>query len=342
MNSSGIKAIFSSAAVLWPTAILSVLIAVSIGHIDITLKQVFDAVLGCELGLGSCDPSTVVNQIILEIRLPRILIAFISGAALALSGAVLQTITRNPLADPYLFGISAGASLGAVLVLSLTVVGLSLSMGAMLGSLLAVALILGFAGRFAGQIESLVLAGVAVSFMLSSFTSIALYHSDPNVVASMLFWMMGSFDHIGWHDLALPTVALVIAFAVFMAVHRWMTALLAGDELSTSLGINAKALRITLLVITALLTAVLVSKVGGIGFVGLMIPHISRMLIGHQLNHLLPGCVVIGGIFMVWADVIARTLLTDQQLPIGIITAAIGSLFFIILLKRQQYHSRSI
>lgn len=334
--------IAQSQLVMWVFALFSVIAAISIGHIDITVVQVINAMLSCGPSMSECNPSNVTDQIILEIRLPRVLIAFISGAALALTGAVLQTITRNPLADPYLFGISAGASLGAVLVLSLTVVGLTLSMGAMLGSLVAVALILAFAGCFAGQIESLVLAGVAVSFMLSSFTSIVLYHSDPSVVASMLFWMMGSFDHIGWSDVALPFIALVLAFTIFMAVHRWMTALLAGDELSTSLGINTKLLRITLLIITALLTAVLVSKVGGIGFVGLMIPHICRMLVGHQLQQLLPSCVVVGGTFMVWADVIARILLPDQQLPIGIITAAIGSLFFIILLKQQQYRSRSI
>jgi len=336
------KRLLSSTIVMWVAAVLSIVAAISIGHIDITISQVFNAIVSCLFASEQCSSADVTNQIILEIRLPRILIAFISGAALALTGAVLQTITRNPLADPYLFGISAGASLGAVLVLSLTIVGISLSAGAMLGSLVAVALILAFAGRFAGRIETLVLAGVAVSFMLSSFTSIALYHSDPNVVASMLFWMMGSFDHIGWQDLSFPVIALVIAFAVFMTVHRWMTALLAGDELSTSLGINTKAMRIALLIMTALLTAVIVSKVGGIGFVGLMVPHICRILVGYDLRHLLPACVVIGGTFMVWADVIARILLTDQQLPIGIITAAIGSLFFIILLKQQQYRSRSL
>ena len=334
--------VIQSSIIMWAFAVFSVIAAISIGHIDITFGQVINAITSCGSSFSECKVNNVTDQIILDIRLPRVLIAFISGAALALTGAVLQTITRNPLADPYLFGISAGASLGAVLVLSLTVVGLTLSLGAMLGSLVAVALILAFAGRFAGQIESLVLAGVAVSFMLSSFTSIVLYHSDPNVVASMLFWMMGSFDHIGWDDLALPFVTLVSAFIIFMIVHRWMTALLAGDELSTSLGIDTKLLRITLLIITALLTAVLVSKVGGIGFVGLMIPHICRMLVGHQLQQLLPSCVVVGGTFMVWADVIARILLPDQQLPIGIITAAIGSLFFIILLKQQQYRSRSI
>ena len=336
---SGIR---QSTVVMWSFALFSVIAAISIGHIDISIAQVISAITSCDWSFSQCDINNVTHQIILNIRLPRILIAFISGAALALTGAVLQTITRNPLADPYLFGISAGASLGAVLVLSLTVIGLTLSMGAMLGSLVAVALILAFAGRFAGQIESLVLAGVAVSFMLSSFTSIVLYHSDPNVVASMLFWMMGSFDHIGWHDLALPSIALSAAFTIFMTVHRWMTALLAGDEISTSLGINTKLLRIVLLIISALLTAILVSKVGGIGFVGLMIPHICRILVGHQLQQLLPSCVVVGGIFMVWADVLARILLPDQQLPIGIITAAIGSLFFIMLLKQQHYRSRSI
>ena len=334
--------LLQSQVVLWVIALLVVIFAVSIGQFDISMSTIIASLSHCLTNYGQCVSESVERQIIFEIRLPRVLIAFVSGAALALTGAVLQTITRNPLADPYLFGISAGASLGAVLVLAIGLASLSLAAGAMLGSLIAVALILGLAGRFSGHIESLVLAGVAVSFMLSSFTSIVLYHSDPNVVASMLFWMMGSFDHIGWSDLTFPLLSLVIAFLSFMALHRWMDAMLAGDDLAQALGINTNALRIGLLVLSALLTAVLVSRVGGIGFVGLMIPHICRILIGHQMKELLPACFVIGGIFMVSADVLARILLHDQQLPIGIITAAIGSLFFIVLLKQQQHKSRSI
>lgn len=334
--------LLQSQFVLWPIALCTVLFAVSIGQFDIPLSTILSSVGQCISSYDQCLTESVEQQILFEIRLPRVLIAFVCGAALALTGAVLQTITRNPLADPYLFGISAGASLGAVIVLATGLTSLTLASGAMLGSLVAVALILGLAGRFSGHIESLVLAGVAVSFMLSSFTSIVLYHSDPNVVASMLFWMMGSFDHIGWSDLGFPLFSLIIAFVCFMAVHRWMDAMLAGDDFAQTLGINTNVLRIGLLLISALLTAVLVSRVGGIGFVGLMIPHICRILVGHQIKELLPACVVIGGIFMVLADVLARILLHDQQLPIGIITAAIGSLFFIVLLKQQQHKSRSI
>ncbi len=333
---------FASQLILWIIAILSMIIATSIGQYEIAPATILNSLQQCLFNLTDCGAGTVEQQILYDIRMPRVLIAFISGAALALTGAVLQTITRNPLADPYLFGISAGASLGAVVILAIGFVGLSLSAGAMLGSLIAVTLILGLAGRYAGNIESLVLAGVAVSFMLSSFTSIVLYHSDPNVVASMLFWMMGSFDHIGWDDISIPLLSLIVAFVCFMAVQRWMDAMLAGEDMAQALGINTGLLRIGLLVLSALLTAVLVAKVGGIGFVGLMVPHICRILVGHRLRELLPACVVCGGIFMVWADVIARTLLADQQLPIGIITAATGSLFFIVLLKQQQHKSRSI
>ena len=322
-------------------ALVVLIVAISICQFDISISTILSSLSHCLTSYDQCVAESVERQIIFEIRLPRVIIAFVSGAALALTGAVLQTITRNPLADPYLFGISAGASLGAVIIMAVGLASLSLATGAMLGSLIAVALILALAGRYSGHIESLVLAGVAVSFMLSSFTSIVLYHSDPNVVASMLFWMMGSFDHIGWSDIGFPLLSLIIAFLSFLALHRWMDAMLAGDDLAQALGINTKVLRIGLLILSALLTAVLVSRVGGIGFVGLMIPHICRILIGHQMRELLPACVVIGGIFMVLADVLARILLHDQQLPIGIITAAIGSLFFIVLLKQQQHKSRS-
>jgi iron complex transport system permease protein len=316
--------------------IVSILLSLSFGQADISLQQTISASWQCITGPGNCITEDVNTRILFDLRLPRTLIALVTGAALALAGVVLQTVTRNPLADPYLFGISAGASLGAVIsmvVLSSAV--LSLFVGAMVGSIAAVILIIGLAGRHARHIQSLILAGVAVSFLLSSFTSIVLYHASPNVVAAMMFWLMGSFDHIVWEDLFWPAIALLIAGICFYTLRRWMNALLAGDNIAHSLGISVARFRITLISMAAILTAIIVAKVGAIGFVGLMIPHISRHLCGHQLDHLIPTAIMVGGIFMIWADVIARTLLPEQQLPIGIVTAAIGSIFFILLLRQQ-------
>ena len=316
-------------------ALISVIISISFGQAEISLGQTSSAVWHCISGTGSCITESVHTKILFELRLPRTLIAFITGAALALAGVVLQTVTRNPLADPYLFGISAGASLGAVVTMAITSIGISLFVVAMTGSLIAVLMIIALAGRHARHIQSLILAGVAVTFLLSSFTSIVLYHSSPNVVASMMFWMMGSFDHIVWADLGWPALTVFIASIAFYMLRRWMNALLAGDNIAYSLGISVAQFRVTLIAMAALLTAIIVAKVGAIGFVGLMIPHISRQLCGHQLDKLIPTAILVGGIFMIWTDVLARTILPEQQLPIGIVTAAIGSIFFILLLRQQ-------
>lgn len=326
--------------VLLLIAIMSVLFGLSIGQYNISYQQIINAVYDCLMSENSCSDSDVAQQILWQLRLPRILIAFITGAGLAITGVVLQTLTRNPLADPYLFGISSGASLGAVCALAFGAIGLGLSFAAMLGSMLSVILMVVLAGGTGRQVQFLVLAGVAISFMLSSLTSLVLYFSTPNVVAALLFWMMGSFDHIGWQDLASPLVVLIICLGIFMLFARQLDAMLAGDKVARSLGIATNHLRLSLLIVAALLTSVLVSKVGGIGFVGLMVPHICRFFAGHQLRLLLPVAFLSGGIFMVWVDTISRTILTDQQLPIGIVTAAIGSIFFIILLKHYQTKQR--
>jgi len=327
-------------SILLLLAVASILFALGIGQYPLSTSDIMATLIKCLDVASSCTNAGVEEQIIWQLRLPRILIAFITGAGLAITGVILQTLTRNPLADPYLFGISSGASLGAVTALAFGAIGLGLSLAAMLGSLLSVLLMVVLSGGTARQVQFLVLAGVAISFMLSSLTSLVLYFSTPNVVAALLFWMMGSFDHIGWQDLTIPMITLVICLAIFYTFARQLDAMLAGDKVARSLGIATQKLRLALLIIAAILTSVLVSKVGGIGFVGLMIPHICRFFTGHQLSALLPVAFLVGGIFMVWVDAISRTILTDQHLPIGIVTAAIGSLFFIILLKHYQSKRR--
>ena len=293
--------------------------------------------------------STVDNihvRIVEELRLPRMILAFLTGAGLSLAGAVLQMVTRNPLADPYLFGISSGASFGAVLVIA-TLSGssvflaeqgllqLGITGGAFLGSALSVILVLAFAGN-GMQIERMLLAGVAVSFMFASATSLVLYHIDANAVATLLFWTMGSFTRANWENLNLPIVIVVACLIVFLGFSRQMRTALAGDENAISLGVNIHKLRIYMLLLSSLMTATLVAHTGGIGFVGLMIPHIIRRLFHHYQRYFLWSCVIFGGCFMVWVDVLARTLMDDSELPIGVITAAIGSIFFLLVLKHKR------
>jgi iron complex transport system permease protein len=320
-------------------SIFSPIAAVCFGAANIAVMDVlaaFQAMLG-----GTVELSDIKQRIILELRLPRVLLAFLCGAGLSLAGAVLQTVTRNPLADPYLFGISSGASFGAVLVIAAWGIGGSLTgqyaitMGAFAGSALSVMLVVSLAGSGV-QIERMLLSGVAVSFMFSSATSLVLYSSEPQAAATLLFWTLGSFAAASWTKLFLPALVISVSIAIFLAYSRPLRAILAGDESARSLGVEVNRLRVAMLLLSSLMTATLVATCGGIGFVGLMIPHIVRRLIASHSRHVLMGSAVLGGGFMIWVDVLARELLESSELPIGVITAAIGSVFFIVVMKRKS------
>jgi len=320
--------------------VVSLLLALSVGSVNISLTDIYASIF-FDVDQNSSQISHQINkQIILEIRLPRILMALITGAGLAVTGAILQSVTRNPLADPYLFGISSGASLGAVLVMSATtwfsVGNISITFGALVGASFSVVLMLTLAGKSAVQVEKLLLSGVAVSFMLSAFTSLVLYYSDTETAATLLFWMMGSFSNSQWDDLWFPASILIIGSSLFFIYRRWLDAIQAGDESAFTLGIPVSQLRLFMLIVSAIITGVLVAHVGGIAFVGLMIPHIARFIIGTQIHKLLFMSLILGGVFMIWVDVIARSLFENQVLPIGIVTSAVGSIFFFIILKYRQ------
>jgi iron complex transport system permease protein len=305
--------------------------------------------------------SSLNQRIILELRLPRILLAFVAGAGLSIAGSVLQTVTRNPLADPYLFGISSGASFGAVVVISLfsqagiftqlfdgaLVVSslgdqawwswsmLSLPVGAFIGASLSVMLVVAISGiGRTSQVERMLLSGVATSFLFGALTSLLLYFSSPQAAASVLFWSLGSFAKASWAQLWLPTVTVGASLLIMLAFKRQIMALQAGDESAHTLGVNVAKLRLSMLLLCSLITAMLVASCGGIGFVGLMIPHTIRLLFSGRQPMILTA--VLGGLFMVWIDVIARCLLTNQELPVGIITAALGSVFFLFILRHRR------
>ena len=326
--------------------IASPILALVLGVAHISLMDVLN--IFCNQFGGDCQVNELKQRIVLELRLPRIILAFLTGAGLALAGRVLQTVTRNPLADPYLFGISSGAMFGAVIVIAVGGIGytsqgffnqwaqLGLTGGAFLGSALSVFLVISMAGRSV-QIERMVLAGVATSFMFSAATSLVLYASDPQAASSLLFWTLGSFARANWDSLALPFLVLIACFILFSGFSRQLTALLAGDENARSLGVEVQKLRISMLLLTSLLTAIIVANTGGIGFVGLMIPHIVRRIYVKHTQHLMWVTVLFGGVFMVWVDVVARSLIKGHELPIGIITAAIGSVFFLLVMRRKSW-----
>nr|WP_249038120.1 iron ABC transporter permease [Shewanella algidipiscicola] len=322
------------------------LLAASFGAAHIDFNQVVDVVLAT---LGGERPSSVTARIVMELRMPRIVLAFIAGFGLAIAGAVLQTVTRNPLADPYLFGISSGASFGAVVVLTLFggagalsnalsiswLGSVSLPMGAFIGASLAVLMVLALCGRaMSTQIERMLLSGVAISFMFGALTSLLLYFSGPQAAASVLFWSLGSFAKASWSGLGLPLLVVAGATVIILLFKRQIVAMKAGDETAHTLGIDVQRLRLAMLLLCSLITAVLVANCGGIGFVGLMIPHMVRLLLPGRFALLTTGLV--GGLFMIWVDVLARCLLSYQELPIGIITAVIGSVFFLFILGSKR------
>ena len=295
------------------------------------------AALICQLG-GDCELPTITQRIIIDLRLPRVILAFLAGSGLAISGAVLQTVTRNPLADPYLFGISAGASFGAVLVIAAVgaASGFSLTLGAFAGGAAAVLLVIAMAGTGV-QIERMLLAGVATSFMFSAATNLVLYSSDPEAAASWLFWSLGSFTRAEWDGLWLPVVVIVFGLSLFLVFSRQLQTLLAGDESARTMGVEAGKLRIAMLLVSSLITATLVAYCGGIGFIGLMIPHIVRRLIRASTPVTLIVTALVGGVFMIWIDVLARQLIENRELPIGVITAAVGSGFFLLVLRKPRW-----
>ncbi|BED88125.1 ABC transporter permease [Pseudoalteromonas sp. MM1] len=309
-------------------ALLSFFSALSFGAADTPLSDVLKGILSA--GEGSFNA-----RIIYELRLPRTLLAFMAGAGLAIAGLILQTVTRNPLADPYLFGISSGASFGVVLLMAVAGIsaGFMLSAAALLGSFLAMGLLILIAGRQkSSQVESMLLAGVALSFLFSAFTSLLLYWSDPQAVAGILFWTLGSFARAQWTTLWLPCVVIVVCISFMLSFKRQLNALLLGDESAITLGVRVHRFRILMLVLSSLITAVLVALCGGIGFVGLMVPHIVRFFISQGSTAGLLITSLVGGTFMVWVDVLSRSLLKNQELPVGVITAAMGSVFFLSLL----------
>jgi len=285
----------------------------------------------------SCE-KPIYDTILWQIRFPRVLLGFIAGFGLAVAGALMQNVTRNPLADPYLFGIVSGAGLGATLTTFLppSIQVISLPLAAFLGSLLAVVIILLILLQNNWRrIEHLLLAGVAVSFLLSSLTSFILYTGDAFSSNRVIFWLMGSLARADSTALLWIFPVVIISTGIAIVLGRQLDALLLSDDSARTLGIHVAKIRIITLVLCAAITAVIVSYCGGISFIGLMIPHIVRPFVGITSAKLFITTGLIGGCFLVWVDVIARTALDGQEIPIGVITSAMGSLFFLALLRKM-------
>ncbi|WP_454254936.1 FecCD family ABC transporter permease [Pseudomonas sp. Marseille-Q8238] len=320
--------------------LVSCVSALAFGPASVPLGNVW-GILAQQVGLNvDADWSKGQEHIVWLIRAPRVLLGALVGAGLALVGTALQAVTRNPLADPHLLGVSSGAALGAVLVMLYLgdFIGVfSLPLAAFIGAAGSMVLVLAVASH-GGRLESdrLLLAGVAVSFVLMALVNLLLYTGDHHTTSSVVFWMLGGLGAARWEVVWLPALCVVIGLGALLVLARGLNALMSGEQTAVSLGFSGRRLRLHVFICTSLLTGVLVSLSGAIGFVGLMVPHMARRLVGAEHRRLLPVSALLGALFLVWVDVAARTLIAPEDLPIGIATAAIGGLFFIMLLRRRR------
>ncbi|WP_245579777.1 FecCD family ABC transporter permease [Brevibacterium album] len=321
--------------------LLSVGVAVTLGPADVSLVNVRDVITN-HLGLTDIPVRVSEDAIVWQERLPRALVAAACGTGLGVSGAILQSLLRNPLADPFVLGISSGASTGAVLIgvlgLGGTVIGLS--GGAFLGALLSFALVLLLARHAGAGTGSIVLAGVACTQLFSALTSLITFgFADSDEARGVMFWLLGSLEGVRWDDAALTGAVAAVGVLVALAHVLPLDAFAFGDEVASSLGIHVTRTRITLLVLTALVTATLVSVAGAIGFVGLVLPHAARLVVGHRHGRVIPATAVLGAIFMVWVDAFSRVAFSPSPLPVGVGTALVGVPVFVLLLIRKKARS---
>ncbi|WP_394298829.1 FecCD family ABC transporter permease [Allosalinactinospora lopnorensis] len=280
------------------------------------------------------------EAIVLTARLPRVLLAAVVGAGLALVGVVLQTLVRNPLADPLLLGVSSGATFGAVLVVisGFTAFGLySLPVSAFLGalaSLIAVYLLAQTGGRT--TTTRLILSGVVVGqVMLSAANLIIMTSGDPHAAKQVTRWTLGGLGGTGWDMLPLPSVVLLAVLVLLVLQMGSLNVLMLGEETATGMGLPVHRFRAVMFVLASLATGVMVAVSGAIGFVGLMMPHIARLLVGTDHRRVLPVAPLLGAVFLVVADLAARTLASPEEIPVGILTALCGAPFFLWLMRRD-------
>lgn len=318
--------------------LLAVAISVGIGDLPIPVSTTLLAV-GNRLGWTAAALNPIHETVIWDYRLSRALVAAFCGAGLALSGAVMQAMLRNPLAEPYVLGISAGASTGAVgvVILGLGAGAVSLSAGAFAGAFAAFVFVALLSNGTRGGADRTILAGVAASQLFNAATSyVVTTAGNAQQARDVMFWLLGSFSGVRWPEFALVSVVVGIGLVVCLANARILDAFAFGDESAAALGVNVGRARIGLFCLTALLTATIVSMVGSIGFVGLVVPHAARFLIGPLHIRLLPACALGGAVFMVLADIASRVLVPQQILPIGVVTALVGVPVFSVILYRFQ------
>lgn len=314
---------------------------VAVGSVAIAPRQVWEIVLhGVHPALAEPTWPAVRASIVLDARLPRVVLAAVVGAGLAACGMVLQAVVRNPLADPMLLGVSSGATVGAVAVL---VAGagvrqlVTLPVAAFVGALAALVAVY-FLARSGGRMTTvrLILAGVAVAEVLSAVASLLIVTSDdPHKAQAALRWMLGGLGGATWRGVWIPAAVVLVGLVVLLAVTRPLNLLYTGEEAAASLGLDVHRFRAAMFVVVALMVGAMVAVSGAIGFVGLIMPHVVRFLVGADHRRALPAVALSGATFLVVCDIAARTVGAPEELPVGVLTALVGGPFFLWLMRRR-------
>ena len=332
-------------AVMIGLLLLSFIMATRLGSVelnfDVIKKVLTNKITGRTVYTPTWEEST--ESILWSIRVPRILTAFIVGAGLTLCGILMQALTKNPLADPYVLGISHGASAGAVSVIMYGYLsflgGYGTMVGAFFGAVISIILALRIATiRNKVTATQLVLAGIAVSALFGAITNYMIYHTKTgsDKVKTATYWLMGSLNGASWDKLKYASIAFVVCLIMILALTRNLDVLLLGDDVAVTVGVDTDKLKLIIIAVATLLTGVIVSVSGTIGFVGLTIPHITRSIVGTKHKRLIPASVLVGGTFLVVADIISRVIVAPEELPIGVVSAFFGAPFFLYLIRKSN------
>lgn len=333
-----------SGGVVLCTALLGLLVS----SVSIPVPTILHIVAEKAFSLGWLDDVPQNEEMIIwNIRLPRVLLALCVGASLALAGAAFQGLLRNPLADPYTIGVSSGAALGAVFVLffQVTIIGLgsfTLPIVAIISGFISLLVVFGLV-RLSSRslaIETIILAGIIVSAFIGSIISLVISLGDQDSMIQIIYWLYGSVGMRGWSHVQLIIPFMLVGSFILLIHYRELNALALGEDAADHIGVNVKKGKIFILIGASLLTGSAVAVSGSIGFVGLVIPHLVRLVTGPNHRHVLPLSMLVGGAFLILADLLARTIIAPKELPIGVITGLIGAPVFALLLIRERIGRR--
>lgn len=324
--------------------LLSAVISLSLGSAKLPLSHVWSILIHHIPGVGAqvnVNWAQSSEQIVMNVRLPRVLLAVLVGACLSLAGAGFQGVLRNPLADPYTLGVASGAAVGAAFLIlfgfhTILLGKWTIPMVAFVTGLVSLIVVIRLAnvqGKY--QLETIILSGVVVQAFLGSIVSFMVSLSDK-VINEIVFWLLGSLALRGWSFMLVLIPYLAVGLLLLLSYGRTLNVFALGERQAAHLGVNVQRTRLVVLIVSTLITAAAVSIVGTIGFVGLVVPHLVRLMVGPDYRLLLPLTAIFGGIYVLWADTIARTLLSPTEIPLGVVTAFLGAPFFAYLLRKNK------